>query len=211
MCHGQPAKGYLADEANALSNQDFLASASDEFIIEGILDGRPGTAMSAWGMDHGSILTREDASAILSFIRSWQKEPSIDLSRGTAAGNSENGAKIYEKSCAECHGKSGGGGKAIQLNNPVFQQTASDAYIRYAIENGRRQTPMRAYKTILSSQDINDLIVYIHTFKIKRQRSKEGHRGTGRPFKNDQGQRGAQCRKPAGELFADPRPICAGR
>ncbi len=169
MCHGANGKGYLADEASALSNQDFLKSASDDYIIQGILRGRPGTPMSAWGKEQGGILTIEDAQAILSFFRTWQKEPSVDLSNAAAngkaenGGNAENGAKLFEQWCAACHGKYGAGGKAIKLNNPIFLETASDNFIRYTIENGRRNTAMSAYKNILSATDTNDVVAYIRT------------------------------------------------
>ena len=35
LCHGDNGEGYTADAANALSNQDFLAIASDAFIRRG--------------------------------------------------------------------------------------------------------------------------------------------------------------------------------
>jgi cytochrome c oxidase cbb3-type subunit 3/ubiquinol-cytochrome c reductase cytochrome c subunit len=167
MCHGSNGEGYLADEASALSNPDFLASAGDDYILQGILRGRPGTPMSAWGKDMGGPLSPEDARTIVSFVRSWQREPSVALSDAPAGGNADHGATVYERWCAACHGKYGAGGKAIKLNNPVFQETASDGFIRYAIETGRRQTPMPAYKNKLSPGEITDLVSYIRTFKTK--------------------------------------------
>ena len=32
LCHGENGEGYKADNANALGNQDFLVSVSDEFL-----------------------------------------------------------------------------------------------------------------------------------------------------------------------------------
>lgn len=167
MCHGKNGEGYLADEASALSNQDFLVSASDDYILQGILRGRPGTPMSAWDKEKGGPLAEEDAKAILAFIRTWQQEPSVDVSRFIVEGNQENGENIYQRWCAACHGKYGTGGKAIKLNNPLFQETASDGFIRYAVENGRRKTPMIPYKKVLTIQEIDDVISYIRTLKIK--------------------------------------------
>jgi cytochrome c oxidase cbb3-type subunit 3 len=119
--------------------------------------------MSAWGKDKGGALSRTDAESILAFIRTWQKEASIQLKSMTVEGNSENGAQVFERWCAACHGKYGTWGKAVKLGNPVFQQTATDAFIRYAIENGRRNTQMAAYKSILSAGDIDDVISYLRT------------------------------------------------
>jgi cytochrome c oxidase cbb3-type subunit 3/ubiquinol-cytochrome c reductase cytochrome c subunit len=90
----------------------------------------------------------------------------VELSKEPIEGNAENGAKLYERWCAACHGKYGDGGKAVKLNNPVFQQTASDAFIRYAILNGRRNTQMIAYQNILSAGDMDDVVAYIRTFNI---------------------------------------------
>lgn len=167
LCHGNNGEGYLADNANALSNQDFLVSASDEYILQGILQGRPGTPMSAWSRGKGGSLAREEASAIVSFIRTWQKTPSLVFRAAAVKGNAENGASLYERWCAACHGKQGNGNNAPQLGNPVFQQTAGDAFIHYAIRNGRRGTSMTAYKQKLNSQEINDVVSFIRTLRGK--------------------------------------------
>ena len=53
FCHGDDGEGYLADNANALSNAHFLASASDEFLRLSTIYGRPGTPMSPWGEVQG--------------------------------------------------------------------------------------------------------------------------------------------------------------
>lgn len=167
VCHGADGEGYLADQATALSNQDFLVSASDKFILDGILYGRPGTAMSAWAQEKGGPLSHEQVVLILKFIRSWQEEPSVDLSHVTVKGDAENGAVVYRKLCAVCHGKKGEGGKAVQLNNRVFQETASDGFIRYAVENGRRNTQMPEFKKMIREQDIDDVVVFVKTLNTK--------------------------------------------
>ncbi|RJP93828.1 MAG: hypothetical protein C4518_05270 [Desulfobacteraceae bacterium] len=167
MCHGPNGEGYLADEAPALANQDFLVSASDAYIISGILRGRPGTPMSAWAKEKGGALTKDDAAALLSYIRSWQKEPSVNLNNKKVNGNAENGSGIYERWCAACHGKYGADGNAVKLSNPVFQETASDGFIRYAVQYGRRDTPMAAYKKLLKPAEIDDVVAFVRTLKIK--------------------------------------------
>ena len=169
LCHAQNGEGYLADEANALSNQDFLASATDDFILQGILQGRPGTPMSAWAKERGGSLTQEEAEAIVFFIRTWQKEPSIELSHEAVRGNAGNGAALYERWCAACHGKQGNGGNAPELSNPVFQKTASDAFIRYAILNGRRRSAMSPYKATLNPRETDDVVSFIRTLTTQEE------------------------------------------
>src|SRR5688572_9370944 len=53
LCHGDEGQGYVADNAPALNNQDFLASASEGFLREAIKHGRPGTSMAAYSVSAG--------------------------------------------------------------------------------------------------------------------------------------------------------------
>ena len=81
FCHGDAGEGYLADNANALSNPNFLATATDEFMRIGIIEGRPGTPMSPWGIDNEGPLDDLQVNHIVAYIRSWQTEdnPSLDI------------------------------------------------------------------------------------------------------------------------------------
>jgi cytochrome c oxidase cbb3-type subunit 3/ubiquinol-cytochrome c reductase cytochrome c subunit len=163
FCHGQNGQGYLADKAPALGNQNFLRSADNDYIIQAIIQGRPGTSMSAWGTAYGGVLTSKDVKAIVSYIRKWQKVKSVDLSDIKVSGNAKNGAQIYQKHCASCHGIRGMNGKFVELDNTVFQKTASDGFIQYAILHGRPGTPMPPFKGPLTHQEINDVVAYIRT------------------------------------------------
>ncbi len=165
FCHGKHGQGYLADKAPALGNQNFLKSADNAYITHAIIQGRPGTSMSAWGKAYGGALTNKDVQAIVSYIRRWQREKSVDLSSIKISGNAENGAGIYRKHCAVCHGTKGSKGTAIELDNSVFQQTASDGFIQYAVLHGRPGTPMPSFKTRLTGKEISDVIAYIRTLK----------------------------------------------
>ncbi|MFH1313376.1 MAG: c-type cytochrome [Candidatus Eisenbacteria bacterium] len=165
LCHGKSGEGYLADEANALGNQDFLKSATDDFIIEAIVRGRPGTPMSAWGREKAGVLAADDVLAILAFIRSWQTEDQVDLSRVKVDGDMKAGSMIFKQWCAACHGQKGDGASALSLNNAVFKETASDGFIAYAIMNGRRGTSMSEFKSRLSSQEMNDVVAFIRTLE----------------------------------------------
>jgi cytochrome c oxidase cbb3-type subunit 3 len=165
LCHGDSGEGYLADEANALANQDFLKSATDGFIVEAIIRGRPGTPMSAWGEVHGGVLTYGDVQALVAFMRGWQKEEAVNLSWAPGEVNAKDGGKIYKERCAACHGQQGEGASALSLSNPVFQATASDGFIAYAITNGRRGTSMPAFKSSLSSKKTANIIAYLRTLE----------------------------------------------
>jgi cytochrome c oxidase cbb3-type subunit 3 len=119
LCHGTSGEGYRADHANALSNQDFLASASDGFLRAAIAQGRPGTTMSAWGKAFGGPLTSTEIDVLVRRLRAWQREPSFRLGRGEVHGDPGRAAPLFAARCASCHGAQGQGKHAISLNNPV--------------------------------------------------------------------------------------------
>lgn len=69
LCHAADATGYAADHAPSLVSATFLESATDEFIARGIREGRPGTAMAAYGKTRGGPLDDDKIAAILVFLR----------------------------------------------------------------------------------------------------------------------------------------------
>ena len=46
LCHGDAGEGYIAPQANALGNPEFLAAATDDYIEIATIYGRPETKMS---------------------------------------------------------------------------------------------------------------------------------------------------------------------
>ncbi|PCJ65448.1 MAG: hypothetical protein COA73_02510, partial [Candidatus Hydrogenedentota bacterium] len=66
-CHGEQGEGGIGI---ALNSPTFLGVATDRFLAESIIHGRPGTAMASWkDMDAQSV------ADLVSHIRSWQPEP----------------------------------------------------------------------------------------------------------------------------------------
>jgi len=165
FCHGDAGQGYLADNANALANARFLEAASDTFLREAIVHGRPGTPMSAWGAERDGPLADADVTALIAFIRTWQRRPPITLDESPSAGVAARGAPIYKVMCASCHGDEGQGVSAVSLNNPRFHATASDGFIRHAIVHGRLGTPMMAYRDRLDSRQVEDLVAYLRAWR----------------------------------------------
>src|SRR5213075_292962 len=47
------------------------------------------------------------------------------------------GERLYRTYCESCHGTEQARGNAVHLANPMFLETASDAYLRVAINEGR--------------------------------------------------------------------------
>ncbi len=165
FCHGEDGEGYKADAANALANQQWLASASNEFIRAGIARGRPGTPMSAWSHTRGGPLSDAMIEGLIAHIRGWQTEPPLALSVYPIEGEPARGQAIYDFQCLTCHGPAGGGGDFMTLDNPEFLATATDEYLRYAIAKGRAGTVMPGFEDTLTTQGIDDLVALIRTWQ----------------------------------------------
>jgi mono/diheme cytochrome c family protein len=76
-CHGVNGEGQNGGEgyfAPALNNPEFLAAATDGFLLATIARGRSNTPMRPFGKGAGGIAALDDADMfeIVSFIRSWQ-------------------------------------------------------------------------------------------------------------------------------------------
>ncbi|MCU1304850.1 MAG: cytochrome c, class [Candidatus Sulfotelmatobacter sp.] len=80
-----------------------------------------------------------------------------------------HGRKIYDNYCDRCHkpysskGKKGPGLKGV-FQNKYLPQTglpANDERVTDIIRNGRPDMP--GYGQVLSTQDIQDLLAYLHT------------------------------------------------
>ena len=168
FCHGDMGQGYVSDNANALANPNFLASADDDFIRSSIVNGRPGTPMSAWGKEQGGPLDPEDTENVLAYIRGWESDLTVELGPDSE-GSAERGAAVYAAACAACHGDEGegrqGDGGALSLNNPWFLDVATDGFIRYAIVDGRPGTSMGAYGEVLTEQEIEDVVALIRSWQ----------------------------------------------
>lgn len=166
MCHGDSGEGYVSDNANALANQDFLASVSDRFLYDAIWHGRPGTPMPAWGLELAGPLSDGDADDIVAYMRSWQTAGSVAVDGRIVSGDAAAAANNWNERCASCHGAAGGGATAASVNNPWLLETASDGFLRYAIAQGRTGTTMPAFTGTLTDQEIDDLVALIRSWAV---------------------------------------------
>lgn len=167
LCHGTDGEGYLADDAPAIGSPDYLRLADDAYLEIAVYDGRPGTPMSAWGSDHGGPFSREDARAVVALMRSFSDVAIEDLSGITVSGDVIRGDEVYARECVRCHGVRGEGVMAVSLDNGVFQDSASDGFIRRSIELGRMGTPMPGYAATLTAQELDDVVTFIRTLRIE--------------------------------------------
>jgi len=170
VCHGAQGEGYAADNANALVHPAFLAVATDEFLRHAISLGRPGTPMSAWSTAWGGPLDEAATDDVVSFLRAHETGSPVNVHDAVVEGEVDRGASVYAAHCTTCHGADGEGTLAMSLNNPQFLATASDGFLRFAIETGRVEVGMPAFGASLTPQNIDDLVVLIRSWAVDPQR-----------------------------------------
>lgn len=165
LCHGKDARGYAADHAPSLVSATFLESASDEFIARGIREGRPGTAMAAYGKARGGPLDEDEIAAIIAFLRDLGPgRAPLPLSAAPVVGDAARGEAVYEEHCKSCHGTRTERGNALHLANATLLAAASDAFLRHAVVRGRPGTPMPAFNGVLRDDEIDDVVAFVRTW-----------------------------------------------
>ena len=162
LCHGGHLEGYAADNAPSLSSPTFRATASTAFLQAAIERGRAGTAMAGYGKAVGGPLEPAEVDALIAFIRGGAGAPPA-LAPKASKGSPTKGANLYVTHCQTCHGTGEQRGNAVHLANAMFLASASDAYLRIAITDGRPGTPMEAWKDKLSGAEIEDLIAFVRS------------------------------------------------
>lgn len=165
LCHGDQGQGYLTPRANALSNPHFLAASSDNFLRVGVVQGRPGTKMSAWGQAYGGPLSDAEADAIVTWLRGRQTLANLPLDESPLQGDVASGVSLWSQSCGSCHGDKGQGGSAMSVTHPVFLASASDGFLRASIALGRPGTAMPAYESQLTQDQIDSLVRAIRSME----------------------------------------------
>ena len=163
LCHGDDREGDAADYAPSLKSKSLMSSIPLNFLASSIGFGRPNTAMAAYLTDMGGPLNMKEIYNLAIWLQYKAGHKTLELSQDPINGDLKNGSLLFEKKCAECHGSKAEGITAPALANPAFLAFASDAFIKYAIDNGREYTEMRAYKNQLSTEQRNDLTAYIRS------------------------------------------------
>jgi mono/diheme cytochrome c family protein len=176
-CHGARGEGMRYPGAAAfpaIGNPDFLAVASDRFLKETVLHGRPGRRMPAWG--EGGLRPAE-VDAVVAFVRSLGggvPAPAEDEPRRWVAADAGAGAPLYAGACASCHGERGEGKEGPALANPRFLAAATDRYLVETIRRGRRGTSMPGFGAAspqhrtLADDEIAAVVAFIRTWEGSR-------------------------------------------
>jgi mono/diheme cytochrome c family protein len=141
------------------------ATADRQFIVTAIKEGRPGTLMPAWKKSAGG-LTDEQVEKLADYLTGGSPgdAPALEPPFPMTGANAQRGGEVFQQLCAGCHGANK---LAPSLSNPVLLQTASDAFLAKTIINGRRDTPMPAFRRPgshgLTDEEIRDVIAYLRS------------------------------------------------
>ena len=161
VCHGDQAQGYRADNAPSLVNRTFLESAGDDFLRGSIERGRPGTSMAAYAKEAGGPLDAAAIGKLVGWLREHGAGPRPLPAAG--AGDATRGRAVYAANCQSCHGNAQTRGQAVHLANARFLELASDAFLRWAVVNGRPGTPMEPWQGRLNDRQIDDVVAFVRS------------------------------------------------
>lgn len=163
-CHGAEMKGYAADNAPSLVSPTFRATADDAFLRIAIARGRAGTAMAGYAAEYGGPLSPAQIDTLMAYVRGGT-EPET-LTPQPSKGSPGYGARLFRAYCESCHGTEKARGNAVHLANAMFLESASDAFLRAAILQGRPGTPMEPWQGKLTPQEVEDLVAYLRSLAV---------------------------------------------
>lgn len=164
-CHGAQGEGGVGP---ALNDRQVLKNTLDKVFFSVIRSGVPGTQMPAWSVEFGGPLTDEDIRDVVAYLRAWEPTaPEIQTEQFEP--DPARGAVLFASTCVVCHGEAGQGTEtAPRLNDLERLQALSDDWYRGVIENGRPAKGMPTWGTVLSPNQIADLVALLAAWREGR-------------------------------------------
>jgi mono/diheme cytochrome c family protein len=160
-CHGAQGEGGVGP---ALNDRKLLKNTLDSVFFSLIRSGIPNTQMPAWSVDFGGPLTDEDVRDVVAFMRAW--EPTApEIAPVVFVPDATRGALLFSNTCALCHGQDGSGGSAPRINDAERLISLDDDWYRGVIRNGRPAKGMPTWGTVLSPNQVEDLIALVNEWR----------------------------------------------
>ena len=172
-CHGGLGEGghnpARPDDIIApISTGEYLKTRDDFTLRNIIAQGQPNFGMSPFGSAFGGPLDDDEIDALVTYIRSWQNDPPVDLPPEVSAETLVlSGFEIYSEICAQCHGPTGAGDVGPSLRDASFRNSSSSQEIFETISEGHDATEMIAWGSILTGEQIDQLVKFIEQLPIE--------------------------------------------
>jgi mono/diheme cytochrome c family protein/rhodanese-related sulfurtransferase len=163
LCHGADREGYANDYAPSLRSKSLMRSGFPLNLTFAIAYGRAGTPMGGYFEEIGGPMNRAELYRLTRWLSDQVDVEPLDLPLDPVEGDIELGRRIYAGHCAVCHGENGEGALGPAIGNPAMLALTTDAFLRYAIENGRDGTEMQAFGGVLSAQEIDAVTAYLRS------------------------------------------------
>jgi cytochrome c oxidase cbb3-type subunit 3/ubiquinol-cytochrome c reductase cytochrome c subunit len=187
-CHGVDGK---LGPAPPLNDPVFLAIVPDAELRHVISEGRAvsraqRSPMPGFARARGGPLTDAQVQVLADGIKkrwrpaaSGEAPPPYLTPTGTWIGNANEGARVFARACAGCHGRQGEGGEhdgrsVGAINEPAFLALISDTALRRTMITGRPDLGMPAYNGTdgrtddfrpLSSAQIDNLMALLTSWR----------------------------------------------
>ena len=189
-CHGKRGEGGMAGLAPSLNVEDLWSGREDiafygtlhDYIALNISAGHPKLRMPSWADEYGGPLRNDQIEDLTQFVLNWMGQqpegvrPEVTptpmptptptlIAEPTpmAAGDPAKGEQIFVTNCVACHGLDASGSElGPSLISPEVA-AKDDASLRDAIANGRPGTSMLPWSSVLSPQDIEDIIAFLRS------------------------------------------------
>lgn len=172
LCHGADRQGYVNDRAPSLRSESLLRSGFPELILFTAAYGRRGTPMGGYFEEIGGPMDNFELYRLTRWLKEQVPVESIDLSADPVSGDPERGREVFAANCASCHGDDGEGKVGPAIGNPAMLALASDAFLRYAVENGRDGTEMPAFRETLAPSDIDAVTAFLRSRETRWEHEK---------------------------------------
>ena len=171
-CHGDLGEGGSnparpGDIIAPISTAEYLRTRDDGTIRSIISQGQPNFGMSPFGSAFGGPLDDEEIDNLVAFIRSWEADPPVELPPEITFDTvALSGFEIFSEVCSQCHGITGSGDTGPSLQAAEFRTTSSSEDIFSSISEGHDVTDMIAWGSILSSEQVSQLVNFIEGLPV---------------------------------------------
>jgi len=132
-CHGIDGQGALTV---AIGSPVYLAVADDATIRRVIEQGRPGTAMPAFGQTAGGLLTDTQVDVLVRGMRErWAGPGALGSDKppdyaASQPGDTARGHNVFTTFCSSCHGSDRRGGRNGSIVDSSYLALVSDQHLR---------------------------------------------------------------------------------